>query len=118
MSIRRLLNPVVPRVIRASLIQERVPVSELSSHFEFGRNWSSYAGLIDDERVAEAVRGLERLAGPGGIAGKTFLDIGCGSGLHSLAALRLGASRVLSVDLDPHSVATSRQVLGQYTSET
>jgi 2-polyprenyl-6-hydroxyphenyl methylase/3-demethylubiquinone-9 3-methyltransferase len=93
-------------------------VSELSSHFEFGRNWSSYAGLIDDERVAEAVRGLDRLAGGGGIAGKTFLDIGCGSGLHSLAALRLGASRVLSVDLDPHSVATSRQVLGQYTSET
>src|SRR5580765_1148553 len=101
MPVRRLLNPVVPIAIRANLTQERIPVSELSSHFEFGRNWSSYAGLIDDARVAEAVRGLERLAGPGGIAGKTFLDIGCGSGLHSLAALQLGASRVVAVDLDP-----------------
>lgn len=91
--------------------------SELSSHFEFGRNWSSYAGLIDEERVVEAVRGLERLAGEGGLAGKTFLDVGCGSGLHSLSALRLGASRVLAVDLDPHSVATTQQVLSRYTSE-
>ncbi|MBS0263266.1 MAG: methyltransferase domain-containing protein [Planctomycetes bacterium] len=92
-------------------------MSELSSHFEFGRNWSSYAGLIDEERVAEAVRGLERLAGPGGLAGKTFLDIGCGSGLHSLAALRLGAARIVAIDLDPHSVATTRQVLERYTAE-
>lgn len=92
-------------------------MSELSTHFEFGRNWSSYAGLIDDERVAEAVRGLERLAGAGAIAGKTFLDIGCGSGLHSLAALKLGASRVLAVDLDPHSVATTGQVLGRYAAD-
>ncbi|MBI3860448.1 MAG: methyltransferase domain-containing protein [Planctomycetia bacterium] len=92
-------------------------MSELSTHFEFGRNWSSYAGLIDEERVAEAVRGLERLAGAGGLSGKTFLDIGCGSGLHSLAALRLGALRVLAVDLDPQSVATTRQVLGAHASE-
>jgi SAM-dependent methyltransferase len=89
-------------------------VSELASHFEFGKNWSSYSGLIDDEKVAEAVRGLERLAGPGGLAGKSFLDIGCGSGLHSLAALRLGASRVVAVDLDPHSVATTRAVLEKH----
>jgi 2-polyprenyl-6-hydroxyphenyl methylase/3-demethylubiquinone-9 3-methyltransferase len=93
-------------------------VSELSSHFEFGRNWSSYAGLIDDGKVAEAVRGLERLGGPGGLVGKTFLDIGCGSGLHSLSALRLGASRVMAVDLDPHSVATAKQVLGRWAAET
>jgi 2-polyprenyl-6-hydroxyphenyl methylase/3-demethylubiquinone-9 3-methyltransferase len=92
-------------------------VSELSSHFEFGRNWSSYAGLIDENRVAEAIRGLERLAGEEGLIGKSFLDIGCGSGLHSLAALRLGATRIMAIDLDPHSVATTRKVLEQYTAE-
>lgn len=89
-------------------------MKELSSHFEFGRNWSSYSGLIDEARVAEAMRGLERLAGAGELAGKSFLDIGCGSGLHSLAALRLGAARVLAVDLDPHSVATARDVLEKH----
>ncbi|MBI4618250.1 MAG: class I SAM-dependent methyltransferase [Planctomycetes bacterium] len=41
------------------------------------------------------------------IVGKTFLDIGCGSGLFSLAAHRLGAARVLSIDVDPDSVRSS-----------
>lgn len=86
-------------------------MKDLASHFEFGQNWSGYAELIDAARIEQARAGLERLAGPGGLAGKTFLDIGCGSGLHSLAALRLGAARVVAVDLDPKSVATARQVL-------
>lgn len=88
-------------------------MKDLASHFEFGRNWSGYAELIDAARIEQARAGLERLAGPGELAGKTFLDIGCGSGLHSLAALRLGAARVVAVDLDPQSVATARQVLSQ-----
>jgi len=43
--------------------------------------------------------------------GKRFLDIGCGSGLHSLAALRLGAGEVVALDIDPDSVATTRELL-------
>ncbi|HEY2253129.1 MAG TPA: class I SAM-dependent methyltransferase, partial [Planctomycetaceae bacterium] len=93
-------------------------MKDLASHFEFGRNWSGYAELIDDDRIEQAVRGLERLAGRDAIAGKTVLDIGCGSGLHSLAALRLGAARVVAVDLDPHSVATAKQVLSQYAPDS
>ncbi len=93
-------------------------MKELATHFEFGRNWSEFSGLIDDARVRQAVEGLERLAGPGTIAGKTFLDIGCGSGIHSLAALQLGASRVLAVDLDPQSAATARQVLSRFAPHT
>ena len=92
-------------------------MKDLASHFEFGRNWSGYAELIDAERIDQAIRGLERLAGRAAIEGKTFLDIGCGSGLHSLAALRLGAARVVAVDLDPHSVSTAKQVLSQYAPE-
>jgi len=84
------------------------------THFEFGRNWSEFAELIDDARAAQARAGLERLAGRDALRGKTFLDIGCGSGIHSLAALELGAARVLAVDLDPKSVATSRAVLSRF----
>jgi SAM-dependent methyltransferase len=43
------------------------------------------------------------------LAGKRFLDIGCGSGLFSLAARRLGA-RVHSFDYDPRSVACAREL--------
>lgn len=39
--------------------------------------------------------------------GKTFLDIGCGSGLFSLAACLLGAEQVVAFDYDPDSVKAS-----------
>lgn len=38
------------------------------------------------------------------LEGKTFLDIGCGSGLFSYAAHQLGAKRIVSFDVDPFSV--------------
>lgn len=44
------------------------------------------------------------------LRGKYFLDIGCGSGLHSLAALRSGAAKIVSFDFDPDSVATTRRL--------
>lgn len=84
------------------------------SHFAFGKNWESYAELIDSARISEAQRSLGRLLGNEGLAGKRFLDIGCGSGLHSLAALRLGATEVLAVDIDTDSVATAAAVLSRH----
>src|SRR5262249_40573197 len=83
-----------------------------ASHFAFGKNWASYSKLVTDERVQEAIASLRRLAG-GDLTGKRFLDIGCGSGLHSLAALRLGAEELVAVDIDPDSVATTRNLLQQ-----
>jgi SAM-dependent methyltransferase len=86
-------------------------LKHVSTHFAFGQNWASYAGIIDDARIVEAGRGLVRLLGENGLAGKSFLDIGCGSGLHAVAAARLGASRIVAVDLDPVAIETARAVL-------
>lgn len=88
------------------------------SHFAFGENWASYARGIGSEQIADAEGGLRRLLGDEPLTGKRFLDIGCGSGLHALAALRLGASEVLAVDIDPASVATSRAVLAKHAPGT
>ena len=60
--------------------------------------------------MEEAIVGPTRLGG-GDLNGKRFLDIGCGSGLHALAALRLGASEVVALDIDSDSVATTRRLL-------
>lgn len=38
-----------------------------------------------------------------------LIDIGCGSGILSVAALKLGAGRALGVDIDPDSVNASRE---------
>jgi SAM-dependent methyltransferase len=83
-------------------------------HFAFGRNWLDYAKGVGEEQIVQATRGLERLLGDAALREKTFLDIGCGSGVHSVAALRLGARRVVAVDVDPDSVAAAEALLARY----
>ena len=87
---------------------------ELKAHFSFGENWAQYSEKIDDARIEEAEKSLIRLVGREAIEGRTFLDIGCGSGLFSLAAVRLGCRQLLAVDLDPKSVETARRVLSAH----
>src|SRR5215831_20120691 len=94
-------------------MSESSDLLELKSHFPFGKNWESYASLVTDSQVEQAVTGLSRLVG-GDLKGKRFLDIGSGSGLHSLAALRLGAEEVVALDIDPASVATTRRLLTKH----
>ena len=38
------------------------------------------------------------------MSGKTFIDVGCGSGLHSLAAHKMGVKKITSFDFDPKAV--------------
>jgi len=41
--------------------------------------------------------------------GKIVLDIGCGSGILSIAAARLGSQKVIGVDIDPIAVETAHE---------
>ena len=86
---------------------------DASSHFAFGDNWASYAALIDDEAIAESKKGLLKLIPRKEFQGRSFIDIGCGSGLHALAAAELGVSRIMAVDIDPVSVETTKAVLAK-----
>jgi len=82
-----------------------------SLRFGFGRNWSEFiAQHFKEERVASSQAHLLRTLRVESLAGQTFLDIGCGSGLHSLAALRAEARQVTGFDYDKDSVATSLKV--------
>jgi SAM-dependent methyltransferase len=78
--------------------------------FEFGRNWQRFLTVLDEERISDAERSLKTMLGLDTLAGKKMLDVGCGSGLFSLAATRLGAARVHSFDYDPQSVACANQL--------
>lgn len=77
--------------------------------FEFGRNWQRFLRSLDEERILEAGASLRSMLAIEDFNGKTFLDVGCGSGLFSLAARKLGA-RVFSFDYDPRSVACTLQL--------
>jgi len=77
--------------------------------FGFGANWAAYIKQhFSDDRVEISQRHLLRVLKLDDLKGRTFLDVGCGSGLHSLAAWRGGADRVVSFDFDADSVRTAQ----------
>lgn len=78
--------------------------------FSFGKNWQDYLNTVTDREVESAKSDIEEWLGPSGIRGKTVIDIGSGSGIHSLAFLRLGARRIHSLDYDQNSVEATRSL--------
>ena len=81
--------------------------------FEFGKNWQQFLRAITPYQIAQAEGSLQTMLGVPELSGSTFLDAGCGSGLSSLAARRLGA-RVHSFDFDPQSVACTEELKRRY----
>ncbi|MBD3646046.1 MAG: 50S ribosomal protein L11 methyltransferase, partial [Pseudomonadales bacterium] len=45
----------------------------------------------------------------GSVAGKQVVDYGCGSGVLAIAALLLGAERVVAIDNDPQAISATRE---------
>ncbi len=84
--------------------------------YEFGKNWQRFLRRLNAERIDESERSLRTMLGVDDLAGTSFLDIGSGSGLSSLAARRLGA-RVRSFDYDPHSVACTRELKRRFFAD-
>lgn len=75
--------------------------------FSFGKNWSRFLNHLNEDRIDEAIKSLQEKLGVTSLKGKTFLDIGSGSGLFSLAAYKMGAT-VSSFDFDHNSVACTK----------
>jgi 2-polyprenyl-3-methyl-5-hydroxy-6-metoxy-1,4-benzoquinol methylase len=88
--------------------------------FSFGRNWQDFVSrYLTPERESIAIRSLTDFLEQQDLRGLSFLDIGCGSGLFSLAAVRLGAQKIVSLDVDPFSydcTQSLRQTAGSPSS--
>ena len=89
---------------------------ESERRFAFGENWSRFLQILDDHRIAGAEKSLKSMLGVDTLSGRSFLDIGSGRGLFSLAARNLGAS-VHSFDYDPQCVACAWELKGRYYSD-
>lgn len=82
--------------------------------FAFGENWGRFITNLAEDQILEAEKSLRSMLRVDSLAGKKFLDIGSGSGLFSLAAMRLGASAVHSFDYDIQSVNCTRELKRRY----
>ena len=89
---------------------------QIANRFRFGANWTRFLTVLDDARIADAETSLRDMLGVTDLKGRRFLDVGCGSGLLSLAARRLGA-KVHSFDFDLQSVACAREIKRRYFPE-
>lgn len=84
-----------------------------TGRFAFGRNWRRFLRVLTSERIAIAEASLQAALGTGDLTGRTFLDVGSGSGLFSLCARRMGAA-VVSFDHDPEAVACTLELRARH----
>lgn len=82
--------------------------------FQFGRNWQNFSRTLNEEKIRSAIGSLQAMLGKESLEGCSFLDAGCGSGLFSLAACRLGADFVVSFDYDMDSVRCTEAIHVQF----
>jgi 2-polyprenyl-6-hydroxyphenyl methylase/3-demethylubiquinone-9 3-methyltransferase len=81
--------------------------------FKFGENWRKYIANLDEDSICVAKKSLQEGFNVENLNNKSFLDIGSGSGLFSLAARKLGAT-VFSFDFDLASVACTAELKRRY----
>lgn len=77
--------------------------------FSFGRNWKSFSRFASESAIQRAEDDVRLWLGPHGVAGKSVIDVGCGSGIHSLVLHRMGAASLVSIDADLGSVQSTNR---------
>jgi len=88
----------------------------VETRFQFGKNWKKYHSVITEQRINEAEKSLKTRLHVNNLHNKTFLDVGSGSGIFSLAARRLDAS-VVSFDYDENSVHCTESIKKQFFTD-
>jgi 2-polyprenyl-6-hydroxyphenyl methylase/3-demethylubiquinone-9 3-methyltransferase len=86
------------------------------NRFEFGKNWAAFLSTLNDKRIQTAEESLSQMLKLSALNGKSFIDIGSGSGLFSLSARKLGA-KVFSFDYDRDSVRCTQELKDRYFAQ-
>jgi SAM-dependent methyltransferase len=75
--------------------------------FSFGKNWLSFLEHMPDEAMRDVASDIADWLGASAVEGKSVVDIGCGSGVHSHCFHAMGVKSLFSIDVDPRSVAAT-----------
>ncbi|NQV31561.1 MAG: class I SAM-dependent methyltransferase [Phycisphaeraceae bacterium] len=84
--------------------------------FSFGENWKDYLTTVSEEDITCSKRDIQEWLGTDFVAEKEIIDIGSGSGIHSLSFYMLGAKTLDSFDYDEHSVEATKTLWTQSKS--
>lgn len=78
--------------------------------FSFGSNWQAYLRAADSEAFSQSRADIVAWLGEGGVSGRSVVDVGSGSGIHSLGFVEGDARRLVSFDYDLASVDATRSL--------
>jgi 2-polyprenyl-3-methyl-5-hydroxy-6-metoxy-1,4-benzoquinol methylase len=85
------------------------------TRFTFGANWLDYIeNSLDKKKIEDGLNSIRNMLTMEDLSNKTFLDVGCGSGLFSLAACLLNAKHVFSFDYDLNSVIATEKLRDRF----
>lgn len=88
-----------------------------AKRFEFGQNWTRFVKKnFKQERCDIAMEKILKFSGRKDMKGLEVIDVGCGSGLHSLGMFQAGADKIHSLDYDQNSVNATR-ILHDYAKK-
>ena len=89
-------------------------MNNIKRHFKFGKNWLDYSQLIDLSHINNVTSDLAKFLNLTDLKGKSVLDIGCGSGVHTIGFYQLGCRNLTTIDYDPDSIVATRQNLEKF----
>lgn len=79
--------------------------------FSFGKNWQNLLKVINEDDFARSKKDLDRwFSNRVDLKGKEIIDIGSGSGIHSLMLYSMNPKKLYSFDFDKHSVAATKSL--------
>ena len=78
--------------------------------FDFAKNWTNFSKRsLSFEVIRAAEESIKNLLSRDNLTNYSFLDVGCGSGIFSIAARKLGACPVLGIDISQGCVELSKE---------
>lgn len=100
------------------LCSVRKKTTNFIDRFDFGQNWKNYnKKYLTEDKIQQANNAFIKFTEIQTLKNLTVVDIGCGSGIHSLNFSRMNPKLLLSFDYDSKSVEATNYLKGVYKNK-